>query len=98
MSHSASRTHPTAGYTETTETFDSLQARIPERIIEKAVKGMLPKNSYGRELFRHLKVYKGPDHPHESQQPAPLTFTGLTVEPDSQILVFEDPDGAPALI
>ena len=81
----------------TTETFDSLQARIPERIIEKAVKGMLPKNSYGRELFRHLKVYKGPDHPHESQQPAPLTFTGLTVEPDSQILVFEDPDGAPAL-
>ena len=71
---------------------------IPERIVEKAVKGMLPKNSYGRELFRHLKVYKGAEHPHESQQPAPLTFTGLTVEPDSRILVFEDPDGAPALI
>ena len=76
----------------TVETFDSLQARIPERIVEKAVKGMLPKNSYGRELFRHLKVYKGTEHPHESQQPAPLTFTGLTVTPDSQILVFEDPD------
>merc|ERR1719310_1884755 len=40
------------------ESFDELQARIPERIIEKAVKGMLPKNSHGRELFRHLKVYK----------------------------------------
>jgi large subunit ribosomal protein L13 len=76
----------------TTETFENLQQRIPERIVEKAIKGMLPKNSYGRELFRHLKVYKGEEHPHESQQPAPLTFTGLTVEPDSQILVFEDPD------
>jgi len=76
----------------TTETFESLQQRIPERIVEKAVKGMLPKNSYGRELFRHLKVYKGTEHPHESQQPAALAFTGLTVTPDSQILVFEDPD------
>lgn len=75
-----------------TEVFKDLQARMPERIVEKAVKGMLPKNSYGRELFRHLKVYKGPEHPHESQSPEPLTFTGLTVEPDSQVLVFDDPD------
>merc|ERR1719258_978196 len=43
----------------TTEVFSDLQQRIPERIVEKAVKGMLPKNSHGRELFRHLKVYKG---------------------------------------
>eukprot|EP00270_Netrium_digitus_P017864 TRINITY_DN667_c0_g1_i2.p1 TRINITY_DN667_c0_g1~~TRINITY_DN667_c0_g1_i2.p1 ORF type:complete len:239 (+),score=60.51 TRINITY_DN667_c0_g1_i2:70-786(+) len=54
------------------ETFDQLQRRIPERIIEHAVKGMLPKGSLGRELFRHLKVYEGPKHPHEAQRPVPL--------------------------
>jgi len=56
------------------ESFKELQARIPERIVEKAIVGMLPKNSHGRELFRHLKVYKGPEHPHEAQTPEPLTF------------------------
>lgn len=74
------------------ESFEELQERIPERIIEKAVKGMLPKNSYGRELFRHLKVYKGAGHPHESQQPETLTFGGLTSAPDSRVLVMIDPD------
>lgn len=54
------------------ETFTELQARIPERIIEKAVKGMLPKNSLGRKLFTKLKVYAGPDHPHQAQQPEPF--------------------------
>ena len=49
------------------EVYKDLQQRIPERIVEKAVVGMLPKNSYGRELFRHLKVYKGAAHPHEAQ-------------------------------
>jgi large subunit ribosomal protein L13 len=52
-----------------TETFAQLQKRIPERIIEQAVKGMLPKNSLGRKLFTKLKVYSGPDHPHEAQKP-----------------------------
>ncbi|MFM1798667.1 MAG: hypothetical protein RLZZ117_945 [Cyanobacteriota bacterium] len=52
-----------------TETFAHLQARLPERIIETAVKGMLPHNSLGRQLFRKLKVYSGPDHPHAAQQP-----------------------------
>jgi large subunit ribosomal protein L13 len=56
------------------ETFADLQKRIPERIIEKAVKGMLPKNSLGRQLFTKLKVYAGPDHPHQSQQPETLTI------------------------
>lgn len=42
-------------------------ARDPRRVIESAVKGMLPHNSRGRELLRHLKVYAGPDHPHEAQ-------------------------------
>ncbi|MGF1676549.1 MAG: 50S ribosomal protein L13, partial [Rivularia sp. (in: cyanobacteria)] len=50
-----------------TETFEHLQARLPERIIEKAVKGMLPKNSLGRQLFTKLKVYAGPAHPHAAQ-------------------------------
>ena len=54
------------------ETFTQLQARIPERIIEKAVKGMLPKNVLGRKLFTKLKVYAGPDHPHQAQQPESL--------------------------
>jgi large subunit ribosomal protein L13 len=54
------------------ETFEHLQARIPERIVEQAVKGMLPKNSLGRQLFTKLKVYAGPSHPHQAQQPEVL--------------------------
>ncbi len=74
------------------ETFKELQARIPERIVEKAIVGMLPKNSHGRNLFRHLKVYKGPSHPHEAQQPEPLTFGGRTAMADQRLLEFIDPD------
>ena len=44
----------------------------PERVIERAVKGMLPKNSLGRSMFRKLRVYAGPDHSHEAQQPKAL--------------------------
>tara|TARA_Y100000589_G_scaffold95217_1_gene89936 strand:+ start:3205 stop:3636 length:432 start_codon:yes stop_codon:yes gene_type:complete len=54
------------------EKFESLQARIPERIIEQAVKGMLPHNTLGRQQFRKLKVYSGPDHPHAAQNPVLL--------------------------
>lgn len=54
------------------ETFEKLQARIPERIIEKAIKGMLPKNALGRRLFTKLKVYAGTEHPHEAQHPKVL--------------------------
>ncbi|AFY40559.1 LSU ribosomal protein L13P [[Leptolyngbya] sp. PCC 7376] len=56
------------------ETFNQLQERIPERIIEKAVKGMLPKNALGRRLFTKLKVYAGAAHPHEAQQPEVMTI------------------------
>lgn len=56
------------------ETFNQLQARIPERIIEHAVKGMLPKNALGRKLFTNLKVYAGPNHHHQAQQPETLTI------------------------
>ena len=44
----------------------------PERVIERAVKGMLPKNSLGRAMFRKLRVYAGPDHSHQAQQPKAL--------------------------
>ncbi|XP_014494620.1 50S ribosomal protein L13, chloroplastic [Vigna radiata var. radiata] len=56
----------------TVETFAQLQKRIPERIIEHAVRGMLPKGRLGRRLFTHLKVYEGPDHPHAAQKPIDL--------------------------
>jgi large subunit ribosomal protein L13 len=44
-------------------------ARRPEEVIRKAVKGMLPRNRLGRAQLRKLKVYAGPDHPHQAQQP-----------------------------
>jgi large subunit ribosomal protein L13 len=44
----------------------------PDRVIKRAVWGMLPKNKYGRKLFKKLKVYAGPDHPHVAQSPKPL--------------------------
>ncbi len=46
----------------------------PERVIEAAVWGMLPKNRLGRKLLKKLKVYSGPDHPHEAQQPKTYTL------------------------
>lgn len=55
-----------------TITLEKLRAKAPERIIEIAVKGMLPKNPLGRAMFRKLKVYAGPEHQHSAQQPKPL--------------------------
>jgi len=52
--------------------FEKLQASKPEMIIEKAVKGMLPKNPLGRDMFRKLKVYAGSEHNHAAQQPTAL--------------------------
>ncbi len=51
------------------ESFESLVARRPERVIELAVKGMLPKNPLGRAMLRKLKIYAGAAHPHSAQQP-----------------------------
>ncbi len=51
------------------ETLREMLDKYPERVIKKAVWGMLPKNRLGRKLFRKLKVYAGPEHPHEAQQP-----------------------------
>ena len=50
--------------------------RAPERVIEAAVRGMLPKTTLGRAMFRKLKVYAGPTHPHAAQQPTPLSMEG----------------------
>lgn len=60
------------GYKETP--YGKLIAQKPELPIEKAVKGMLPKNILSRSLITKLKIYAGPAHPHASQQPEPLTF------------------------
>lgn len=49
-----------------------LLAKYPDRVIRKAVWGMLPHNKLGRKLLKKLKVYAGPDHPHEAQNPRPL--------------------------
>ena len=50
---------------------DQLQ-KFPNRVLEAAVRGMLPRNRLGRQMFRKLKVYAGPSHPHEAQQPKSL--------------------------
>jgi large subunit ribosomal protein L13 len=58
----------------TIETLNSLRNRLPERLIEKAVKGMLPKGALGRSMFKRLKVYKGSNHPHKAQNPELLNL------------------------
>jgi len=57
-------------------TFEKLQAKFPTRIIELAVKGMLPKNPLGYAMYRKLKVYAGAQHPHAAQQPETLELEG----------------------
>jgi len=52
--------------------FEKMQVKAPGRVIELAVKGMLPKNPLGRAMYRKLKVYGGPDHQHAAQQPKAL--------------------------
>jgi large subunit ribosomal protein L13 len=55
-------------------TAEKLLEKRPEDLIKKAVKGMLPKNSLGRQLIKKLKIYSGTDHPHAAQQPKTLSF------------------------
>ncbi len=55
-------------------TAEKLLAKKPEELIKKAVKGMLPKNKLGRQMFKKLKVYAGADHPHAAQQPKELAL------------------------
>jgi large subunit ribosomal protein L13 len=55
--------------------YEELLATRPERAVELAVKGMLPKNTLGRQMLKKLKVYAGPEHPHAAQQPTPFEIT-----------------------
>jgi len=62
---------------QSTDTPESLMARKPEAVVEKAIKGMLPKNRLGSELFRNLHVFAGDAHPHEAQQPKKLDLENI---------------------
>jgi len=57
------------------DTLSRVRREHPERLIERAVKGMIPKNRLGRQMLTKLKVYAGPDHPHQAQQPEVLELT-----------------------
>jgi len=59
-------------------TVGELLERRPERVIELAVRGMLPKNSLGRKQLKKLKVYAGPEHPHGAQKPQPFEIKQVT--------------------
>ena len=56
------------------EVFSKLQQRKPNKIIEHALKGMLPKNSLGRQLFKNVKIYAGDQHPHKAQNPIKINI------------------------
>jgi len=66
--------HRHSGYTGglTSISAGKMLEKTPEELIKKAVKGMLPKNKLGRQMFKKLKVYCGADHPHQAQQPKEL--------------------------
>jgi large subunit ribosomal protein L13 len=55
--------------------YSELLEKRPERAVERAVKGMLPHNTLGRQMLSKLKVYAGPDHPHQAQRPVPFEIT-----------------------
>jgi large subunit ribosomal protein L13 len=52
--------------------YERMARERPERVVERAIRGMLPKNRLGRQMLRKLSVYRGPDHPHEAQKPVVL--------------------------
>ncbi|MCW2884843.1 MAG: ribosomal protein [Streptosporangiaceae bacterium] len=58
--------------------YGDLLDKHPERAVEKAIKGMLPKNTLGRKMFSKVKVYAGPTHPHQAQSPVPFEITQIT--------------------
>jgi large subunit ribosomal protein L13 len=58
--------------------YGELLDKDPRKVVERAVRGMLPKNRLGRKLLKKLKVYAGPDHPHQAQQPKPYAITQIS--------------------
>jgi len=75
-----SRVHRHSGYPGglTSVSYDEVLNTRPERIIEKAIKGMLPHNTLGRQMLSKLKVYAGPTHPHQAQSPVPFEITQVS--------------------
>ena len=61
--------------------YGELMEKNPERAVEKAVRGMLPKNTLGRKMLSKLKVYAGPDHPHSAQMPVPFEIKQVEQQP-----------------
>ncbi len=57
--------------------YGELMEKRPDRAVEKAVRGMLPKNALGRQMAKKLKVYAGAEHPHQAQQPVPFQITQI---------------------
>jgi large subunit ribosomal protein L13 len=62
----------------TSTVYGELLEKHPTRAVEKAIKGMLPKNRLGREMAGKLKVYAGPEHPHSAQAPVPFVFNQVS--------------------
>ena len=75
-----SRVYRHSGYPGglTATSYDEVLKTRPERIIEKAIKGMLPHNTLGRQMLSKLKVYAGPTHPHQAQAPVPFEITQVS--------------------
>jgi large subunit ribosomal protein L13 len=63
--------------------YGELMEKNPERAVEKAIRGMLPKNALGRKTLSKLKVYAGPDHPHSAQQPVPFEIKQIEQQPST---------------
>ena len=61
--------------------YGQLMDTKPELVVEKAVRGMLPKTTLGREQLKHLKVYAGPNHPHTAQKPVPYELNQVSQQP-----------------
>ena len=61
------------------ESFEQMRAKFPERVVEQAVRWMLPRNRLGRQMYRKLKVYRGSSHPHSAQAPKPLAIDARKV-------------------
>ncbi len=61
----------------TATSYTEVLEKNPVRAVERAIRGMLPKNTLGREQLKKLKVYAGPEHPHEAQQPTPFEITQI---------------------
>ncbi|MDP9396770.1 MAG: 50S ribosomal protein L13 [Actinomycetota bacterium] len=61
--------------------YRELLEKDPRKAVEKAVRGMLPKNTLGRAMLSKLKVYAGPEHPHSAQQPAPYAISQVAQQP-----------------